>query len=125
MNEKNTHPNIIFILIDDLGWRDLGCYGSSFYETSNLDQFRARSMMFTNAYASCPVCSPTRASLLTGKYPATVQITNYIPGHENGKLLSAPYLHYLPLEEYCIAKALKNAGYRTYHVGYDNIFYLR
>ena len=55
-------PNIIFILIDDLGWRDLGCYGSSFYETPNLDRLAQRGMLFTDAYASCPVCSPTRAS---------------------------------------------------------------
>ncbi|MHC4983419.1 MAG: sulfatase [Planctomycetota bacterium] len=110
-------PNIIFILIDDMGWMDLGCYGSSFYETPHLDRLAAEGMRFTEAYAACPVCSPTRASIMTGKYPATVQVTNFIPGMEKGKLLSAPYLHYLPLEEKTIARALKEAGYNTYHVG--------
>ncbi len=110
-------PNFVFILIDDMGWRDIGCYGSPFYETPNLDKFAQEGMRFTDAYASCPVCSPTRASILTGKYPATVGITNYIPGNERGKLIGAPYLHYLPFEEKTIADALKDAGYRTYHVG--------
>ena len=112
-----TKPSFIFILIDDLGWRDLGCYGSSFYETPNLDCLAGEGMRFTDAYAACPVCSPTRASILSGKYPATVQVTNYIPGMEKGKLLSAPYLHYLPLEEKTLAAALRDAGYATWHVG--------
>jgi len=110
-------PNIIFILIDDMGWMDVGCYGSSFYETPHLDRLAAEGMRFTDAYAACPVCSPTRASIMTGKYPATVQVTNYIPGMEKGKVLSSPYLHYLPLEEKTIARALNEAGYNTYHVG--------
>ena len=67
-------PNIIFILLDDLGWRDLTCYGSPFYETPNLDRLAMQGMRFTDAYAACPVCSPTRASLLTGKYPATLGV---------------------------------------------------
>lgn len=110
-------PNIIFILIDDMGWRDLGCYGSSFYETPNLDQMAAQGMLFTDAYAACPVCSPTRASILTGKYPATVSITNFIGGDAKGKLLDAPYLRQLPLDEKTIASALRENGYRTWHVG--------
>jgi arylsulfatase A-like enzyme len=69
-------PNILMILIDDLGWRDLTCYGSSFYETPNLDRLAREGVWFTDAYASCPVCSPTRASIMTGQYPATVGITN-------------------------------------------------
>ena len=73
-------PNILFILIDDLGCRDLTCFGSEFYETPNLDRLARDGMLFTDAYASCPVCSPTRASVMTGKYPATVGITNYIAG---------------------------------------------
>jgi len=112
-----TKPNFVFILVDDLGWMDLGCYGSSFYETPCLDRLAAEGMRFTNAYASCPVCSPTRASIMTGKYPATVQVTNYIPGMAKGKLLSAPYLHHLPLEERTIARALGEQGYATWHVG--------
>ncbi len=110
-------PNIIFILIDDLGWVDLGCYGSSFYETPSLDRLAREGVRFTDAYASCPVCSPTRASVMTGKYPATVQITNYIGGAASGRLLSAPYLHYLPHEEKTIARALNEGGYNTWHVG--------
>jgi len=111
-------PNIIFILIDDMGWRDLGCYGSEFYETPHIDRLAAEGMKFTDAYAACPVCSPTRASILTGKYPATVGITNYIPGEERGKVLEVPYLKHLPTEEVTVAKALKErAGYRTCHVG--------
>ena len=112
-----TKPNIIFVLIDDLGWRDLGCYGSSFYETPNLDRLAQESLRFTNAYAASPVCSPTRASIMSGKYPATVQVTNFIAGMSKGKLLSAPYLHHLPLEEKTIAGALKEGGYNTWHVG--------
>ena len=112
-----TQPNFVFILIDDLGWADLGCYGSSFYETPCLDELAREGVRFTNAYASCPVCSPTRASILTGKYPARVQVTNYIPGMAKGRLLSAPYLHYLPLAEKSLAGALKDGGYHTWHVG--------
>ncbi len=112
-----SQPNVILILMDDLGWRDLGCYGSSFYETPNLDRLAAEGMRFTDAYASCPVCSPTRASVLTGKYPATVGITNWIPGNPWGKLMGVPYLHALPKSEVTIAEALKQGGYRTFHVG--------
>ncbi|MBD3350941.1 MAG: sulfatase-like hydrolase/transferase [Candidatus Lokiarchaeota archaeon] len=110
-------PNIIFILIDDMGWKDLSCQGSIFYETPNIDSLAKRGMRFTRAYASCPVCSPTRASLLTGKYPARVGITQWIGGKTKGKVISADYLHYLPPEEYNLAKILSENGYRTYHVG--------
>ena len=74
----SPRPNILFILLDDFGWRDTACYGSTFYETPNLDRLARAGMHFTDAYAACPVCSPTRASLLTGKYPATVGITDWI-----------------------------------------------
>ncbi|MBM3236741.1 sulfatase [Candidatus Poribacteria bacterium] len=110
-------PNFIFILIDDLGWKDLSCYDSTFYETPNLDQMATDGMRFTNAYASCPVCSPTRASILTGRYPATLGLTNFIGGRARGKLVDAPYVDHLSLEEKTVALALKRAGYRTYHVG--------
>jgi|UniRef100_UPI00404B8261 arylsulfatase A-like enzyme len=110
-------PNILFILIDDLGWRDLTCYGSSFYETPNLDLLATGGMRFTDAYASCPVCSPTRASLMTGKYPARVGVTNFIGGHSVGKLLDVPYMHHLPMNERSIATALRDGGYQTWHIG--------
>lgn len=110
-------PNIVFFLIDDLGWRDLTCYGSSFYETPNLDRLAAGGMKFTDAYASCPVCSPTRASLMTGKYPARVGVTNFIGGHGVGKLSDVPYMHHLPMNERSIATALRAGGYQTWHVG--------
>ena len=110
-------PNIIFVLIDDMGWMDLGFQGSSFYETPNLDRLARRGMRFTDAYASCPVCSPTRASCLTGRYPARVQVTNFIYGQEHGQLLSTPYFDHLPTEETTVATVLREAGYATWHVG--------
>ncbi len=117
MSDQPSRPNFVFILIDDLGWRDLGCYGSEFYETPRLDRLAQEGMRFTDAYAACPVCSPTRASILTGKYPARVGITNFIGGRAQGRLLCAPYLDHLPLSEQSLASALRDAGYRTYHVG--------
>ena len=75
-----SRPNIVVILVDDLGYHDLGCYGSSFYETPNLDKFAATAVRFTQGYAAHPVCSPTRASLLTGQHPARIGITDWIPG---------------------------------------------
>jgi len=73
-------PNIVFILVDDLGWSDLGCYGATYYDTPNLDQLASQSIRFTNAYAASPVCSPTRAAIMTGKHPVRVGITDWIPG---------------------------------------------
>jgi arylsulfatase A-like enzyme len=118
--------NVVFFLADDLGWRDLGCFGSTFYETPNLDCLAATGMRFTQAYAACPVCSPTRASILTGKYPQRVGITDYIspdgsnqPAHwpRKTRLLPAPYADRLPLEETTLAEALKAAGYATFFAG--------
>jgi len=121
-------PNIVFVLMDDMGWRDLSCYGSTFYETPNIDSLARDGMLFTDAYAACPVCSPTRASLLSGKYPATVGVTNWISygtfhpqsgsfGRPGNALVDAPYIKYLPTEEYNLARALSDAGYHTWHVG--------
>lgn len=112
-----TKPNIVMFFIDDLGARDLGCFGSTFYETPNLDRLARDGMLFNNAYASCPVCSPTRASMMSGKYPARVGITQYIGGSSEARLKDVPYLHYLPLEETSVASALRNGGYQTWHVG--------
>ena len=116
-----TRPNIILILIDDLGWRDLVCTGSTFYETPNLDRLAGEGVRFTDAYAACPVCSPTRASIMTGKYPARLGLTDWIAwggGHPcRGRLIDAPYIDHLALEEVSLARALKEGGYRTWHVG--------
>ena len=100
-----------------MGWRDLQCFGSTFYETPNIDALAAEGTVFTQAYASCPVCSPSRASLMTGKYPARVGLTHYIGGHDWGKLMEVPYVDHLPLEEYTLPKALRDAGYHTWSVG--------
>jgi len=112
-----SHPNIIFILLDDMGWRDIGCFGSTFYETPHIDKLCNEGMRFTQGYAACPVCSPTRASIMSGKYPARVGVTNWIGGHTRGKLIDAPYLHHLPLEEKSLGSALHDGGYQTWHVG--------
>jgi len=110
-------PNFVFILIDDLGWMDVGYNGSRFYETPNIDRLAAEGMQFTNAYAACPVCSPTRASIMTGKYPARLNITDWIGGGQKGMLLPAEYEHQLPLEEVTISEALQQAGYATGFIG--------
>ena len=117
-----TQPNILFILIDDMGWTDLSCCGSEFYETPRIDSLCADGMRFTDAYAACPVCSPTRASLLTGKYPATVGITDWIHwGNDRpaprGRVIDVPYLRDLPATETSLAAALREGGYATWHVG--------
>lgn len=114
---NNPQPNIVLVLVDDLGWRDLGCYGSTFYETPNIDRLAAGGALFTDAYAASPVCSPSRASLLTGKYPARVGITQFIAGHCVGRLADVPYFPYLPLNEITLARTLRAAGYHTWHVG--------
>jgi arylsulfatase A-like enzyme len=114
---------IIFILIDDMGWTDLGCYGSGFYETPQVDRLRADGMKFTQAYAACPVCSPTRASIVTGSYPARLNLTDWIPGRQargarpDEKLLGPSFNQQLPVEEVTIAELLKQAGYKTFFVG--------
>ena len=110
-------PNIVSILIDDMGWTDLKCFGSSFYETPRIDRMMSEGMQFTNAYASCPVCSPTRASIMTGKYPATLGLTNFLVGQERGKLLEVPYIHYLPFSELTLPSVLRREGYATWHIG--------
>jgi arylsulfatase A-like enzyme len=117
-----NRPNILFVLIDDLGWRDVSCFGSEFYETPNVDALAEEGMLFTDAYAACPVCSPTRASILTGKYPATLGLTNYIDwGYDlhprKSRLIDAPYIRHLPHTEKTLAAMLKDYGYDTCHVG--------
>lgn len=126
---ENRPPNVILFLADDLGWTDLGCYGSLYYETPNIDRLAEEGMRFTDAYSSCTVCSPTRASILTGKYPARVRITDWIPGHNRPfARLRVPEFHYqLPLEEITIAEALHSAGYISasmgkWHLGGDPFY---
>src|SRR5579883_1635138 len=112
-------PNIIFILIDDLGWTDGGCFGSDLYQTPHIDQLAREGVKFTDGYAACTVCSPTRAALMTGKYPARLHVTDWIPGHKrpHAKLAVPDWTMYLPRSEVTIATALKRAGYATAHIG--------
>ena len=115
----NKKPNVIFILVDDLGWNDLGYTGSTFYESPNIDKLSKDSFEFKTAYAASSVCSPTRASIMTGKHPARVNITDWIPGLDpkNRPLLGPQDLHQLPLNETTIAEKLKESGYKTFYAG--------
>lgn len=112
-------PNFIFILVDDWGWTDAGCYGSRFYQTPNIDRLAREGMRFTQAYSACTVCSPTRAAILTGKYPARLHITDWIAGHQRpyAQLKPPEWTKYLPHEEITLAEALKPLGYATASIG--------
>jgi arylsulfatase A-like enzyme len=113
-------PNIVFILIDDLGWADGGCFGSKFYRTPQIDTLAKSGMRFTQAYAACAVCSPTRAALMTGKYPTRLHLTDWIPGEpapRNSRFRLPAWQQHLPLEETTLATALKQRGYVTGHIG--------
>ena len=112
--------NFIIILADDLGWADLNCYGNRIYETPNLDRLAREGMRFTDAYAACPVCSPTRASVMTGMYPARLGLTDWIPGMKSrptDKLVGPEFLHQLPERLTTIAEALRPLGYTSGSVG--------
>ena len=113
--KKESLPNIIFILADDLGYSQLGCYGSSYYQTPYIDKLAKEGMRFTSAYAACAVCSPTRGSIMTGKYPARLHITDFIPGNNRDDYsLSQPeWQKFLPLEEVTVSELLKEKGYKT------------
>ena len=138
----SQHPNIIMILVDDLGWADVEYNGSLFYETPNIDRLHSESMEFTNAYAACAVCSPTRASIMTGQYPARIGITDFIPvvrlreqreqnadfltqrvhrdeyvQNEGRPLLTPTNNYWLDLENVTIPELLKNEEYTTCHIG--------
>ncbi|MFW5915820.1 MAG: sulfatase, partial [Planctomycetota bacterium] len=119
MPATNNMPNIVFILIDDLGWMDVGCQGSRSYLTPNIDHLADEGMRFTDAYAACTVCSPTRASIMTGKYPARLNLTDWISGHEHpwAKLRVPDWTQYLPHDETALARAFSNAGYNTFFTG--------
>lgn len=112
-------PNVVVILVDDLGGTDLGCYGSRFFETPNLDRLAREGLRFTQAYSACTVCSPTRAALLTGKYPARLHVTDWIPGHQRpaAKLRVPDWTMYLSPSERTLAEALSSAGYATASIG--------
>ena len=113
-------PNVVFFLVDDLGWSDLGCYGSGFHETPNIDALAREGVRFAQAYAACHVCSPTRAAIMTGKYPAALGLTDWLPGRKDfpfQKLQNAPTIQQLPLEETTLAEAFKQHGYATGHFG--------
>lgn len=113
------HRNVIVILADDLGWTDLACYGSDLHETPHLDRLARDGMRFTQNYSACTVCSPTRAALLTGKYPARLHITDWIPGAmpDNPKLLVPDWIKYLPTSETSIAQLFRARGYATASIG--------
>ncbi len=132
--EHEKRLNYILFNIDDLGWTDLSCFGSSYFETPNIDRLAASGMKFTDAYAACAVCSPTRAALLTGRYPARVGITDWIRakfqggqaggenpseyvGGKNGRLACPPNPFWLEHRELTLAEVLKSVGYATCHVG--------
>ncbi|MCC6862218.1 MAG: sulfatase [Bryobacterales bacterium] len=118
--QSRRPPNIVFILIDDMGWRDLACYGNPVVETPAIDRLARGGMRFTNAYAACPVCSPTRASILTGKYPARLHLTDWIPGRRQwpaARLLTPSFNQQLPQEEVTLAERLKPLGYATASIG--------
>lgn len=112
--------NVLFVLTDDLGWHDLGPYGNSFIDTPNLTRFAQQGVRFTNAYAACPVCSPTRASIMTGKYPARLHLTDWIPGRKQwptARLLTPKFNQFLPIADATIAEAISPRGYRTAAIG--------
>jgi arylsulfatase A-like enzyme len=123
--ETGRHTNVVVFLADDLGQRDLGCYGSSFYETPNLDRLAKEGALFTDAYAACPVCSPTRASLMSGQWPQRTGITDYIGRARNGpyvwtrnsKVVPPLSADRMALDTPTLAKALKRAGYATFFAG--------
>lgn len=113
-------PNVVFFLVDDLGWSDVGVYGSSLYETPNIDRFAEEGVRFTNAYASSHVCSPTRAAILTGKNPARINLTDWLPGRKDfpfQRLKNVEVNQHLPFKVETIAEKLKKHGYTTAHFG--------
>ena len=137
VHAQEQPPNVILILVDDLGWMDLGCQGSDYYKTPNIDRLAKEGVRFTNGYAACAVCSPTRAAVLTGRYPHRVGVTDWIRsrfqrgglgtpdknpttyvGGKNRKFLCPPNPYWMEHEERTIAEALGEAkGYRSAYIG--------
>jgi arylsulfatase A len=135
-SKKQRLPNFIVVLVDDMGWADAGCYGSEYYQTLSIDRLAAEGMKFTNGYAACAVCSPTRAALMTGRYPARIGITDWIRarfqggdipkdhtfepeyvGESDKELLCPNNPLWMELEETTIAECLKQKGYVSCHIG--------
>ena len=115
-SRKIVPPNVVMIIADDLGWSQIGCYGSSFYKTPNIDKLAKSGIKFTNAYSAASICSPTRAAIMTGKYPARLDLTDFIPGNtpKNNPLLTPEdWQKYLPLKELTIAEKMESSGYST------------
>jgi arylsulfatase A-like enzyme len=112
-------PNVVLIVVDDMGWKDLGVYGSDFHQTPQIDNLATDAVRFSNAYSACTVSSPTRASIMTGKYPAKLHLTDWIEGHKmpKAKLQIPDWTMYLPLEETTLAEVFKSNGYTTAHIG--------
>jgi arylsulfatase A len=125
---RNTKPNIVFFLVDDMGFMDVGYNGSSFYETPNIDRLAKEGVRFNQAYSACHVCSPTRASIMTGKYPARLNLTDWLPGRKDypfQKLKNAVIEQQLPTAEITLPEMLKANGYSTaifgkWHLNEDN-----
>lgn len=130
-------PNVLFIVVDDLGWKDTGCYGSTFYKTPNVDRLAQSGMRFTDAYSANPLCSPTRSSIMTGQYPVRTGFTS-ASGHVAGdhkhlestsaspdqRAVGPSSVNHLSLDYYTVGEAMKDAGYSTaflgkWHMGLD------
>ncbi len=127
---ENPGPNVVLILVDDLGWTDLGVMGSRFYQTPHVDDLAEKGTLFTNAYSACTVCSPTRASIMTGKYPATINCTDWIEGYKmpRAKLRVPDWTMYMDTTEFTLAEAFKMNGYTTghagkWHLGEDSLYW--
>ena len=122
-NKEKSLPNFVILLIDDLGAMDVGCYGQKYIESPNIDRLASEGMRWRNAYSSCPVCSPTRVAILTGRNPARVHFTGHITAigrhryPENGRIIPPQDLMHIPLEETTLAEALKPLGYTSASIG--------
>lgn len=118
-DKAKVKPNVVFILVDDLGWKDVGCFGSDFYQTPNVNKLAQSGVRFLNGYAACTVCSPTRASIMTGKYPARLNCTDWIEGHVKpyAKLKVPDWTMYMDTSEVTLAEVFKQNGYATAHIG--------
>ena len=120
---------MVFFMVDDLGWKDVGCYGSDFYNTPNIDEFASQGVRFTDAYAACHVCSPTRASFITGKYPASINLTDWLPGRKDfsfQKLKNVEINQHIPYHLTTLPEILRENGYQTaifgkWHLGEDSL----